>query len=209
MPDHRPRRLIQGQGGSTLIELLVAMPFAVLLLGIVIQALATTYKRQGEIERRTQTVQQAQIGLERMTRELRQADWVYFSSSSVVDLDAEVRTAVGGSAVHRHVRYDCSGTDCVRYEGPAVAFPPAANSTFDFSRVVIGPEPGDTLSQFGTVAGHDVFFPQRVLSPSGQTVADFVDPDVLLVRLQLHVSGNKGTVQVQDGVSLRNRSDFA
>src|SRR4051812_6298695 len=104
MPDHRPRRLIQGQGGSTLIELLVAMPFAVLLMGVVFQCLVTTFHRQGEIERRTETVEQAQTGLERMTRELRQAGWLYFSSSSVVDLDALVRTGSAGASVHRHVR---------------------------------------------------------------------------------------------------------
>ena len=187
------------------------MPFAVLLMGVVFQCLVTTFHRQGEIERRTETVEQAQTGLERMTRELRQAGWLYFSSSSVVDLDALVRTGSSATSVHRHVRYDCSGTSCIRYEGPAVAFPPPANSTWTGSQIVIGPQPGDSLTRYGTVVGHDVFFPQRVTAPSGQTVADFVDPDVLLVRLRLKVpaGGNNGIVQVQDGISLRNRSDFA
>src|SRR4051794_9666207 len=112
MPDHRLRRLVQGQGGSTLIEMLVAMPLAVLLMGVVIQGLGTASIRQQDVERRTEAAQQAQTGLERMTRELRSAGWVYFSSSSVIDMDALVRPSSTGTSAHRHVRYDCSGGTC-------------------------------------------------------------------------------------------------
>src|SRR3954451_11519440 len=114
MPYHRLRRLIQGQGGSTLLELLVAMPIAVMLVGLSVQALGIAGTSQQDIERRTEAVTQAQIGLERMTRELRSARWVYVRNSSVVDIDAMVRRNASSQSVERLVRYDCSDVDCVR-----------------------------------------------------------------------------------------------
>ena len=215
MPGHRLRRLIQGQGGSTLIELLVAMPLSVLLLGIVIQALGVAGRREQDLERRTETVQQAELGLERMTREIRSASWVYFSSSSVVDIDTLVRTDPTATSVHRHVRYDCSGSACIRYEGAPVSYPPLAGSSFDRSRTIIGALVGDcaicgdqTRSRVGFLIAHDIFLPQRI-GASGQPVTDFVNPNVLQIRVRLRLPQRTETVEVRDGVSLRNQSDFA
>src|SRR5947208_1221005 len=114
MPKVSRSRLILGQGGSALIELVTAMPIAILVLGIAIQSLGVAGRSQTDIERRTEALNQAQTGLERMTREIRDASWAYFISSSTVDLDALVRATPTSSAVHRHVRYDCSGINCVR-----------------------------------------------------------------------------------------------
>src|SRR6266536_1801659 len=208
MPFQRLWRVIQGQGGSALIELLVAMPIAVLLVGIVVQSLGVSGKRQSDVERRTEALSQGQIGLERMTRELRQAEWVFFQSSSVVDMDALVRPNPTAHGVQRHVRYDCSGTSCIRLEGPAVSFPPSAASTFDSSIVIVGAPPGDTQTRYGTIVGHNVFEPARVDSTTGATVPDFMDPDIVLVRLQLAVQGRRQPIEIRDGVSLRNRSTF-
>ena len=126
MPCRRQRRLIQGQGGSTLIELLVAMPIAIVLLGLVVQSLGQAGHDQQDIERRTEMLTDAQIGLERMTRELRQATWVYFRSSSVVDINVRgARRAPARDGVYRLVRYDCSGDICLRSEGAPVDLPAA------------------------------------------------------------------------------------
>src|SRR5215210_4614037 len=105
MPYLRLRRLVQGQGGSTLIELLVAMPIAIVLLGLVVQSLGTAGRDQQDIERRTEALTNGNLGLERMTRELPQADWVYFRSSSVVDLSGPVRATPTSTSVKRLVRY--------------------------------------------------------------------------------------------------------
>src|SRR3954454_3208193 len=130
MPYHRLRRLIQGQGGSTLIELLVAMPIAILLLAVVVQDLGVAGRKQRDMERRTVALSQGQIGLERMTRELRQANWVYVRSSSTIDVDVMVRSGPTATSVHKLVRYDCSGVGCIRYEGIATAYPPPATPSF-------------------------------------------------------------------------------
>src|SRR5688572_25187910 len=143
MPHLSRLRLIRGQGGSTLIELLVAMPVAVALLGLVTQAFVTGSKDQRRLERRTAALHQANTGLERMTRELRQANWVYFTSSQIVDAEAMVRPSPTSEAVQRHVRYDCSSGACWRYEGPAVPFPPTPAAVWNTSTVVVGQRPGD------------------------------------------------------------------
>ena len=126
----RLRRVNQDQRGFTLIELLVAMPIAMLLLGSVIAMLGQASDDQQDIERRSQMQSDAQIGLERMTRELRQATWVYFRSSSVIDVNVRVRATSTSDGVYRLVRFDCSGDTCVRSEGPATTYPPAAAPTF-------------------------------------------------------------------------------
>jgi type II secretory pathway pseudopilin PulG len=207
MPDLRLRRLIQGQGGSTLIELLVAMPIAVALVGMVVQGLGVAGRSERDLERRTTALTQAQIGLERMTRDLRQAKWVYFRNSSVVDLDAMVRPGPTARSASRLVRYDCSGVTCTRSEGPAVAYPPPALPVFTGSRVVVGAAPGDRFTRYGRVVGHDVFSPTRV-DATGRPSPDFSDPDSLSIRLRVQVRGRQAPVELRDGVTLRNRSGF-
>jgi type II secretory pathway pseudopilin PulG len=207
MPYRRVWRMIQGQGGSTLIELLVAMPIAVMLLGLVVQGMGVAGLSQRDVERRTTALTQAQIGLERMTRELRQAQWLYFRSSSVVDLDSLVRAGATTHGAHRLVRYDCSGAACVRSEGPPVNYPPPASPAFTSGRVVVGAPSGDSSTRYGRVIGHDIFHPTR-LDDAGAKADDFVDPDTLQVRLRLHIEGRSAPVELLDGVSLRNRSTF-
>jgi type II secretory pathway pseudopilin PulG len=207
MPNHRLRRLVRGQGGSTLIELLVAMPLAVLLLGLVTEGLGAAGLSQRDVERRTAALTQAQLGLERMTRELRQAEWLYFRSSSVVDIDALVRPGPTAHSGHRLVRYDCSGIACVRSEGPPVAYPPPPGPVFTTSSVVVGAPAGDATTRYGMVVGHDVFQPTRV-DATGRNVPELVDPDAVEVHLRIRVKYRTAPVELVDGVSLRNRSTF-
>lgn len=209
MPDLSRLRLIRGQGGSTLIELLVAMPMAVALLGLVSQALVTGSQDQRRLERRTAALNQAHTGLERMTRELRQANWVYFTSSQVVDAEAMVRSSATSAAVQRHVRYDCSTGHCTRYEGPAVIFPPSVAAVWDSSSLVIGSRPADDLTFDGRVIGHNVFVPKRVDPTTGDTAVDYLDPDLLHITLKIRVDGLNAPIEIADGISLRNSTNFA
>jgi hypothetical protein len=196
---------------------MVAMPIAILLLGLVFQSLGTAGQDQQDIEGRTETLTNGQIGLERMTRELRQASWVYFRSSGVVDMDVPVRVSATSTSVHRLVRYDCSGATCNRSEGPAVAYPPPAVPTFAATQTAIGNPPSDAFGLDGEVVNHDVFRPSHIDPDSGVRTTDFVAPDFVLVRLQLAYRARRGDltlaerfpVVLEDGVSLRNRTTFA
>src|SRR5689334_2531800 len=120
-----------------MIELVVAMPLAILLIGVILTALGTTSNDQQDVERRTQALSQAQTGLERLTREVRQAQWIYVRSSSVIDLQTPVRPGGATTSVPRLVRYDCSGSACVRSEAPATTYPPPPNPSFTNAVIVI------------------------------------------------------------------------
>ena len=208
MPDLSRLRLIRGQGGSTLIELLVAMPMAVAVLGLVSQAFVTSSEDQRRLERRTAALSQANTGLERMTKELRQANWVFFTSSQVVDAEAMVRAGSTSQAVPRHIRYDCSSGACWRFEGPPVSFPPSQTALWDSTSLLIGARPGDTQSSMGRVLGTDVFVPKRVDPATGATSVDYLDPDLLHIRLKVSVKGVDKPLELMDGISLRNSTKF-
>jgi type II secretory pathway component PulJ len=206
--------LIRSERGSTLIELLVAMPIAVMLLGLIIQALGTASTDQQDIERRTQMQTDAAIGLERMTHELRQATWVRFRSSSVIDMNVSVRPTPTAAGVYRLVRYDCSGETCLRREGPQVSYPPPESPTFTTTEDVIGAAKTDKQARRGQIISHDVFHPMRVSSDTGGQTPDFVTPDYVWVRLRMEISQLRAgraerNLLLEDGVSLRNRTEYA
>ena len=144
-----------------------------------------------------------------MTRELRQANWLFFTSSQIVDAETMVRNSTTSEAVQRHVRYDCSNGHCIRLEGPPVPFPPSFASIWHSSALVIGSTPSDRLHFDGKVIGHDVFVPKRVNPATGDTEVDYLDPDLLHIRLRLRVDGLSVPLEVADGVSLRNSTNFA
>lgn len=217
MPFPRSRRLVQGQGGSTLIELLIAMPIAIVLLGLVVQSLGTAGRDQQDIEGRTEALTNGQIGLEKMTRELRQATWVYFRSSAVVDVNVPVRATAGSTGTDRLVRYDCSTDTCERLEGPPVSYPPGSAPTFTESQHVLGDDAETFGHRDGQIVDHDVFRPTHVDAATGARTVNFVNPDFLFIRIQLAFrdrrmngrTGKQSPMVLEDGVSLRNRSTYA
>jgi hypothetical protein len=186
------------------------MPIAVLLLGVVIQSLGQASTDQQDIERRSIALDDGQIGLERMTRELRQATWLYFRSSSVVDLNVRVRSGPTATSTARLVRWDCSGDTCVRSEGPPVTYPPPAAPTFSSQQTLIGTPASDVGGRGGQIIGHDVFRPMRIDPSTGARTTDYLSPDFVAVRVRLaDRSHASGMLELQDGVNLRNRTTFA
>lgn len=213
MPSHRLRRVAQGQGGFSLVELLIAMFIASILLGLVVQSLGQASQDQQDIERRSQMQTDAQLGLERMTREIRQATWLQFHSSSVVDINVRVRSSAQSYGVYRLVRYDCSGDACLRSEGAPVNYPPPLSPTFDTTTEVVGAQTADAGSRRGVIVRHDIFRPVRIDPATGASVTDFARPDFLFVRMQLEIAQlhdpDNRRLTIEDGVSLRNRTGYA
>jgi Tfp pilus assembly protein PilW len=201
MPSARVKRLIQGQGGSTLVELVVAMPIALLAIGLSVQFFASAHRGYREVQARATAQASAQVWLERMTRELRQADWVYFRNSQVVDMLAPVRVAGASTSQPRLVRFTCGAGSCTRSEGPATAFPPPAAAALVQTTVMLS-----------GVANADFFHPQSIDPDTGLATADFLDPDSVILRAHLKVAGDAHRdpyeFELHDGVSLRNRTRF-
>lgn len=186
--------------GFTLVELLLAMTMSLVAAGAGLSLLGLVGQRNLENTRHSERVRGAQIELERITRELRQATWVQFRSSAVVDAEVPVRSGPTASATRRLVRYDCSqGTTCERLEGDATAFPPPASPTFSSSRVALtGLQPGSV-----------VFVPQAVDPVSGEVRTVYVNPTTLSVTVRITVAGWDRPVRLDDTVTLRNATSFA
>ena len=191
---------MRDQRGFTLVELLLAMTMSLVAAGAGLSLLGIAGQRNVENQRYADRVRDAQISLERMTRELRQANWLQFSSSMVVDVDVPVRASATGTSTNRHVRYDCSqGSTCVRYEGAPTTFPVPSGAGFSTSAVAL-----ESLRP-----GSAVFTPQRIDPDSGDPVADYNAPTTLAVEIAIEVPGWDRAIRLDDSVTLRNATRFA
>jgi prepilin-type N-terminal cleavage/methylation domain-containing protein len=177
---------VRGQRGFTLVELLLTMTMSLVAAGSGLALLGVVGQRNVENARYSDRVSRAQIALESMTRELRQATWV------------PVRTGPGVAAVPRLVRFDCSlGTTCERREGPRTSYPPPAAPAFDSTRIAI-----ESLRP-----GSVVFTPQAV-GPSGAPTTTYVNPTTLAVRLEVTIEGWDRPVRLDDTITMRNATTF-
>jgi prepilin-type N-terminal cleavage/methylation domain-containing protein len=174
---HRLRSLIADERGFNLVELLVVIPMvSVVLLGM--YALYNVgAKGQQQNYNRVTTLLRDQNGLERVTREMRQATDFTPVSSQVLDATTWVRQPSDGSAAGpRRVRYECLSGSCTRYEG-------AVGSSLGTGETVIT-----------GVQNPDVFF----FSP------DDVNPNYLTVKLEVSVKNASNPIVLDGGFALRN-----
>jgi hypothetical protein len=171
---------LAGERGLSLVELLVVIPMvSVVLIGIfALYNVGANGQRQNNIRVTTQL--REQNGLERMTREMRQAVSFTPVSSQILDAVTYVRPSAGGASVQRRVRYECLDGACVRYEGA-----PGGSLT-------TGPE-----TVVPNVLNPDVFF----FSP------DSVNPRFVSVKLEVSVKGASNPIVLDGGFALRNQED--
>jgi Tfp pilus assembly protein PilE len=172
----RPR--LGNERGVGLVELLVVIPMlAVVLLGI--YALYNVGSHgQAQNNARVTTLLREQNGLERLTREMRQAVSFTPVSSQVLDATTYVRPSDGSASVQRRVRYECLDSACKRWEGP----PGGALTS--------GPE-----TVISNLQNPDVFF----FSP------DSVNPTFVSVKLEVSVKGAENPIVLDGGFALRNQ----
>ena len=155
--------------GFTLIEVLVAMSIFFVILGVTLGLLTNVARGVKKDEARTQAAEEAQIGVGRMVRELRQADEVVDMTGSAMDVIARI----GGNSVH--LRYDCDVASpddpgnpfdqfyrrCVRRTAPVTdptsptppALPPLTDGTVIVDRLC----PGTSTTSCDSAAAAPVF----------------------------------------------------
>lgn len=187
------------QRGFTLVELLLVMTMSLVCAGAGLSLLGLVGQRNLENARHSDRISRTQISLETMMRELRQANWLQFQSSLVVDVSVPVRPDASTPATERLVRYDCTaGVSCSRSEGPPTAFPPPAAPAFETSRVVI-----EALRP-----GSMVFTPQHVDPGTGSVSPRYVNPTTIAVTVEVLVEGRERPIRLEDTVTLRNATSF-
>ena len=160
-----------------MVELLTVLPMlAIVLFGI--YALSNVgAKSQRNAQARTSVLQRAQNGIERVTREMRQATDFTPVSSQILDATTYVRPTDGGASVLKRVRYECASGSCQRWEGPA-------GGTLD-----AGPE-----TILGGLQNVDVFF----FSP------DSVNPTFVSMKVELSFRSGANPIVLDGGFELRN-----
>jgi hypothetical protein len=151
------------------------MPIALVVLSMAMLAVATTVRNEQRAREHTEALRDQQVGLEQLTRELREATSFQFLTSQLVEFNAYVRSS--GTTTLRKVRYDCSsGTHCLRQEGDV-------GGAVSGNRIII-----DALEN------PDVFQPEP----------DFVNPRYVGVVARVRIAQDRRLITLRDGVDLRN-----
>jgi Tfp pilus assembly protein PilW len=164
------------RGVMSLTELLVAIPVMLAVFAATLGLYNLSVHSQTRDEGRTRNLVNEKNGMERMSRDLRTAIAVRYSSQEV--LDAQLPS-------NRWVRYDCSGTTCRRSEGPN-------QGQFDK-----GPE-----TVIANVRTADF---QLLSNASGAGLQpDYVNPTYMVVTVQVSVNGYQNPIALNDGFNLRN-----
>ncbi|MEX2196452.1 MAG: type II secretion system protein [Thermoleophilaceae bacterium] len=100
-----PRR--EGEAGFTLIELLVVMGISLIVGAAALMAIQTSQTSTAKTAARQEAVQQAEVALDRLTGETRQAVAVRLWSTGFLDLKTRVRVN-GAPSTLRRIQYDCT-----------------------------------------------------------------------------------------------------
>jgi type II secretory pathway pseudopilin PulG len=99
---HRTPEARSGEAGYALTELLVVASLLVIVLGAILTLGETSQRIAPQETERAQVIREAQVGLHRMTRELRHA----YQAPTVSGSAIQATLAMGGTS--RTVRYECN-----------------------------------------------------------------------------------------------------
>jgi type II secretory pathway component PulJ len=173
---------LAGDGGHTLVELLVATTAFLVLLGAGMAVLPMVLRDEPRISERAAHIQEGRALVERLTRELRQGSGVESETSSgVVFLTYVRRTQCGGNtvsekAIQCRVTYSCAGGACTRTER--------------------NPDGSGSSAPVQMVDGLQSVVFTYLPSPAA--------PESVTVRLAFPAQGGDDAITLEDGANLRN-----
>ena len=180
--------MIRAQQGFALVELMLVAAMLSVVLGAVLMFLDTAGQVAPRQQERGHAIRQGQVGLERMTRELRQGSTATLVANGTASQEVRFTTWVrpgGAAAVQRQVVYRCSyqTDECWRHEGAVGA---AWDSLPATDRLAVGVQNDPTT--------------QPVFSGTPDAAA----PKYVGVLLALGSQGSSQPFYLRDGVRLRN-----
>ncbi len=172
---------LQNQSGISVVELTVASAMMLIALTAAGVGLQAMIRQQPRISEHGHRVQEVRVGLEQMTRTLRQTYAVNVSSSNSVEVLTYLKLSEG-PAVQRRVLYHCYAGECTSAEGP------------------VGGSLGSAETIITGVTNTDIFSYQP----------DLVNPSFLQIKLSFDVkespSDPASPKTLSEGVQLRNTS---
>jgi type II secretory pathway pseudopilin PulG len=178
--DSRPDAARNGEAGYALVELVVVASLLIIVLGAILALGETTQRIAPKESERAHVIREAQVGLHRMTRELRHAYQTPTVSGSAMQANV-----LGTGGTTRTVRYDCDE-----------AHPSDAAYTRCLRQVLSG----------GSWSTGEVVI-DRVLN--GTTVFSSTPPDYVGARVEVAARGDlkdgyDHRVILEDGIYMRN-----
>ena len=172
------------EAGFTLIELLVASALMLVVFALALGMLQLSGQKEPEARAANARIQEAQVGVERVIRELRQAYDVVSATPSSLTVETYLQTTscingtTGPSRACR-VTYACASGNCTRTVGAA------------------GGTNWDTPSRFATdVLSNDIF----TYTPNS------TDPTSVTMTVGLRSDGSEDAITLSDGAVMRNVS---
>jgi prepilin-type N-terminal cleavage/methylation domain-containing protein len=184
---------LDDERGYTLLEVLLVAAVLAVVLGALLAFLGTNQKLAHKDSERSSVIRETQVGLDRMTRELRHAYQVVSNTAYAL----EVRAVVQGR--DRHVRYSCDEAHpteplwrrCVRYEIGAGG--PGAG------QLVV-----DRVLNLAPAGGSATPRPVFTYSPDAAT-ATYVKVRVEVPAKGALREGHENSIVFDDGFYMRNR----
>jgi Tfp pilus assembly protein PilW len=174
-----------GEGGFTLVELLVASTMGVVVMGAVVSLVISAVRHQPKISKEAQNITTARWVLDRLTHELRNGIAVKEGTASKVSFEGYVRRSTCGGATNLpasspaikcRITYECSTTACSRTET-------APETTTGVARQI-----------FSGIDSNQVF----------TYVPNAAEATYVKVTLRLPDPGGTGSLVISSGASLRN-----
>jgi type II secretory pathway pseudopilin PulG len=178
-------RSSRGEGGFTLVELLVASAMGVVVMGAVASLVISAVRDQPKISKQAQNITTARWVLARLTHELRNGIEVKEAGASKMSFEGYVRhSTCGGTptlpstspAIICLITYECTTTACTRKESA-----PASTG-------------GTPKPVFSGINSNQVL----TYAPNATT------PTYVKVTLRLPNPSGSGALTVSSGASLRN-----
>jgi prepilin-type N-terminal cleavage/methylation domain-containing protein len=193
------RRIADEQNGFTLIEQLVSTVVFLLVMSAVLALLESANKVAPRDQERASAITEAQIGLHRMVRELRQAERVDSLESGSITVRVRLpRDNPNTGTVETHSLWDVRYTCNAETPGKCTRWATLAGGSY--------PSTGETV--IDRIVNWQTSVPaSRKVFTLGQGTA--IAPQYISVRIEVpakgeRTAGHAGTVILQDGFAPRN-----
>lgn len=184
-------RLRDGQGGLTLVELLVVMGLLTVVGAIAMSGLVRGMQTATYSQQRGDAVQATQIALERVSRELRAADPLRAAAPGAVTVDVYRQ----GALLQYEFRVEAAGTTFELVQELRRFDDPTADPTSDT------PDAVTESVLVSDLVDEDVFV---LLDASGTAGASAADTRQVQIVLERAVDGEVDPIEVTTTVKVRN-----